>query len=173
MSRSGLKKVSKTVRGRKGSVRRSYWVKAQEGAKSVGQKIWHNKGKIALAGAAIAGGLYLRHRKAAYQAKDREIREAARVADFRADAIQSLRKAKLDPRRSPQQTPSFNTAQAAHYTGPPRPPWDPRNKEHQWLINHKAKDARYHGNLSGRVPLELGPGTDYKPAKPKRSRKKK
>lgn len=63
MNRSGLKKVSKTVRGKHGSVRRSYWVKAQEGAKNVGQKIWHNKGKIALgfAGATIAA-LAIRNR---------------------------------------------------------------------------------------------------------------
>jgi DNA-binding protein HU-beta len=32
MARSGLKKVVKTVKGKKGTVRRSYWVKAQGAA---------------------------------------------------------------------------------------------------------------------------------------------
>ena len=41
--RSGLKKVTKSVRGRKGMVRRSYWIKAKEGAKSIGRTLWKHK----------------------------------------------------------------------------------------------------------------------------------
>jgi hypothetical protein len=53
-SRAGLKKITKSVRGKKGSVRRSYWVKAQEAAKGAGRFLNRHKGKIA-AGAALAG----------------------------------------------------------------------------------------------------------------------
>lgn len=68
-NRAGLKKVTKTVRGKHGSVRRSYWVRGTEAvkgaAKKVGAFVSRHKGKIA-AGAAIAGtaaGLALAHRR--------------------------------------------------------------------------------------------------------------
>jgi hypothetical protein len=48
-SRAGLKKVTKVVRGKKGSVKRSYWVKA---------------GKALVGAAALAGGAYLAHKAA-------------------------------------------------------------------------------------------------------------
>ena len=66
-NRAGLKKVTKTVKGRKGTVRRSYWVKASQAAKKgrpVAQQkqpgfLRRNAGKIvgglALAGAAAYG----------------------------------------------------------------------------------------------------------------------
>ena len=188
MNRSGLKKVTKTVRSKRGSVRRSYWVKAQESVKSAGQKIWRNKGKLALAGAVIAGGLYLRHKKtqslksilkdkedmikadlAAKRGAEEWIKKQENPFD-RIEARKSLRAAKLDPTRPPQQTPSFNRAHAAHYTGPPKPPFDPRNRTHQLVIDQKAKSDRQYGNTSKGAPLELGPGSNYKP---KRSRRKK
>lgn len=50
-NRAGLKKVTKTVRGKKGTVKRSYWVKAGNVAKTVG--------KVALAAAAVAGGIHM------------------------------------------------------------------------------------------------------------------
>lgn len=67
MNRNGLKKVQKTVKGQKGTVRRSYWVKANQvskhGKPTAQQKqpgfIRRNAGKIvgglALAGAAAYG----------------------------------------------------------------------------------------------------------------------
>ena len=170
MNRSGLKKVTKTVRGRKGSVRRSYWVKAQEGAKNVGQKIWRNKGKIALAGAAIAGGLYLRHKKTQSLKsilKDKEdllktTLDAERHAKKHADdwlkqeyanheVYQNLRNAGIhfDRGKSPG---AFSRAHAAHST--------------------RVEPSTPSRPTSG-APFQLGPGADYKPAKPKRPRKKK
>ena len=67
--RSGLKKVTKSVRGRKGMVRRSYWIKAKEGAKSIGRTLWKHKGKI-IAGAALGAGAVLayKHRASFTQA---------------------------------------------------------------------------------------------------------
>ena len=67
-NRAGLKKVTKMVHGKKGTVKRSYWVKAKEGAKSVGGKVAgaargaggflkRHKGKIA-AGAGLAAAAY-------------------------------------------------------------------------------------------------------------------
>lgn len=53
-SRPGLKKVVKTVRGKRGTVRRSYWVKAKDVLRKHGGKI--------LAGAAVAGAAYLGHK---------------------------------------------------------------------------------------------------------------
>jgi len=38
-NRAGLRKVTKTVRGKKGSVKRSYWVKSQGAAKASGGKM--------------------------------------------------------------------------------------------------------------------------------------
>lgn len=60
-SRAGLKKVTKVVRGKKGSVKRTYWVKAQQAAKGVGGFLNRHKGKIA-AGVALAAGAALAHR---------------------------------------------------------------------------------------------------------------
>lgn len=61
-NRAGLRKVTKTVRGKKGSVRRSYWVKAsgavKGAAKAAGGFVARHKGKIAGA-AALAGAAYL------------------------------------------------------------------------------------------------------------------
>lgn len=60
-NRAGLRKVVKTVRGKKGSVRRSYWVRAgdavKSGAKAAGGFVGRHKGAIAgaLALAAMAG----------------------------------------------------------------------------------------------------------------------
>lgn len=56
MARAGLKKVVKTVRTKRGTARRTYWVKAA--------------GKALLGAAALAGGVYLAH-KAAKHAKGR------------------------------------------------------------------------------------------------------
>ena len=61
-NRAGLRKVTKTVRGKKGSVRRSYWVKTsgavKGAAKAAGGFVARHKGKIAGA-AALAGAAYL------------------------------------------------------------------------------------------------------------------
>lgn len=57
--RAGLKKVVKTVRGKRGTVKRTYWVKAT--AQKVGGFLSRHKGKI-MAGAALAGAGLLAHR---------------------------------------------------------------------------------------------------------------
>lgn len=58
-NRAGLRKVTKSVKGKKGTVQRSYWVKASSAvkgaAKSAGKFIGKHKGKIA-AGAGLALG---------------------------------------------------------------------------------------------------------------------
>jgi hypothetical protein len=69
-NRAGLKKVTKTVKGQKGTVRRSYWVKASQAAKKgrpVAQQkqpgfLRRNAGKI-VGGLALAAGLALAHHK--------------------------------------------------------------------------------------------------------------
>jgi len=64
MARSGLKKVVKTVKGKKGNVRRTYWVKAQAPVKRVraaGSSFMQRHGdkvKGALGLAALAGAAY-------------------------------------------------------------------------------------------------------------------
>lgn len=72
MGRPGLKKVVKTVKGKKGSVKRSYWVKSNPKAVQArggkGQEkqpgfLRRHAGKIALGAAALAGGAYLAHKK--------------------------------------------------------------------------------------------------------------
>lgn len=165
MSRSGLKKVTKTVRGKHGSVRRSYWVKAQEGAKNVGQKIWRNKGKIAtgFAGAAIATGIYL-HKRKLYAAKEAGIRTAMSHADYRVDAQNSLRAIGLDPRRPASQTPIVR----GDYTT--INPEAARRNIVSRRANVRAYEVRQYGNAEQRTPLQLGSGET---PKPKRSRKKK
>lgn len=55
---AGLKKVTKTVKGAKGSVRRSYWVKGKEAAKG----FLKNHGKKIVAGAALVGGAALAYK---------------------------------------------------------------------------------------------------------------
>lgn len=74
-SKAGLKKVTKTVRGKKGVVRRSYWVKAKDAVKSVGGFLNRNKGKIALgAAAAIGTGLAI-HRRLKIDRRQAETRQ--------------------------------------------------------------------------------------------------
>ena len=67
MARSGLKKVVKTVRGKKGSVKRSYWVRASGGKKAKSANAGGIRGfaqrhsgviKGALGMAALAGAAY-------------------------------------------------------------------------------------------------------------------
>jgi hypothetical protein len=64
-NRAGLKKVTKTVRGKHGSVKRSYWVRGTEAvkgaAKKVGAFVGRHKGKIA-AGTALAATLALAYK---------------------------------------------------------------------------------------------------------------
>lgn len=64
-NRSGLRKVKKTVYGRKGSVLRSYWVKAQSGAKRALRNAEHftkdHKGAI-VSGAALGAGALLAYK---------------------------------------------------------------------------------------------------------------
>ena len=59
---AGLSKVTKSVKGKKGMVRRSYWVRGTDavksGAKKLGSFVNRHKGKIAGA-AALAGAAYL------------------------------------------------------------------------------------------------------------------
>lgn len=64
-SRAGLKKVVKSVRGKKGTVRRTYWVKTKDAVKGAGRFLNKHKGKIAGA-ALLAGAAYLgnKHRGA-------------------------------------------------------------------------------------------------------------
>lgn len=82
-SHAGLKKVVKSVRGKKGTVRRTYWVRTKEAVKGAGRFLNKHKGKIA-AGAALAGAAYLasKHRgaiKGAYH--------GARIANKGAGAV--------------------------------------------------------------------------------------
>lgn len=68
MARSGLKKVVKTVKGKKGTVKRSYWVKAQGAAgkakKAVGGFARRHSTALKVVGgvAALAGLAYGAHR---------------------------------------------------------------------------------------------------------------
>lgn len=166
--RSGLRKITKSVRGKKGSVRRSYWVKAKEGAKGIGQKLWRNKGKIAagFAGAAIATGIYLHKRKvnAAYAAKESEIRAAMNLADHRVDARNSLRAIGLDPRRPPNHTPIVRGERTVVN------PAVTEQRERSRSANASAEAQRFFARIGKARPLQLGSGET---AKPKRSRKKK
>ena len=64
-SRAGLQKVVKSVRGKKGTVRRTYWIKTKDAVKGAGRFLNKHKGKIAGA-ALLAGAAYLgnKHRGA-------------------------------------------------------------------------------------------------------------
>ena len=165
--RSGLKKVTKSVRGRRGMVRRSYWIKAKEGAKSIGRTLWKHKGKIAtgFAGAAIATGIYLHRYNAnkAYAEKEAKIRAAMDLADHRVDARNSLRAIGLDPRRKPSPTPNVREHTDIN-------PAVNKQRGASYTANRRADARRAMKNEDGRAPLQLGSGET---AKPKRSRKKK
>ena len=163
--RSGLKKVTKSVRGRKGMVRRSYWIKAKEGAKSVGRTLWKHKGKIAtgFAGAAIATGIYL-HKRKVNAAKNAEMSAAMNLADYRVDARNSLRAIGLDPRRPPNHTPIVRGERTIVN------PAVTEQRERSRSANASAEALRFFARIGKARPLQLGSGET---AKPKRSRKKK
>lgn len=82
-SRAGLKKVVKSVRGKKGVVRRTYWMRASAAAKGAGKFLSRHKGKIA-AGAALVGAgiLAARNRNAIKGAY-----HGARIANKGAGAV--------------------------------------------------------------------------------------
>lgn len=63
MNRSGLRKVTKSVKGKHGSIRRSYWVKSNQKTTNQNQPgfIRRNAGKIVIGAAALAGAAYLVH----------------------------------------------------------------------------------------------------------------
>ena len=56
MSHTGLKKVRKTVRGKKGAVKRSYWVKSQTSNNSKGSGAAHSA-KLGAFGGFVTGAL--------------------------------------------------------------------------------------------------------------------
>ncbi len=80
MARSGLKKVVKTVKGKKGTVKRSYWVKAQGAAgkakSAVGGFARRHSTALKVVGgvAALAGLAYGAHRAPALMASARMAR---------------------------------------------------------------------------------------------------
>ena len=165
MKRSGLKKVTKTVRGKKGPVRRSYWVRAKEGAgraaEHVKQFAKDHTGKI-IAGAAIATGIYL-HKRKVNAAKNAEMSAAMNLADHRVDARNSLRAIGLDPGRKPSPTPNVREHTDIN-------PAVNKQRGASYTANRRADARRAMKNEDGRAPLQLGSGET---AKPKRSRKKK
>ena len=163
--RSGLKKVTKSVRGRKGMVRRSYWIKAKEGAKSVGRTLWKHKGKIAtgFAGAAIATGIYL-HKRKVNAAKNAEMSAAMNLADYRVDARNSLRAIGLDPRRPPNHTPIVRGERTIVN------PAVTEQRERSRSANASAEAQRFFARIGKARPLQLGSGET---AKPKRASRKK
>lgn len=81
MARSGLKKVVKTVKGKKGTVRRTYWVKAQGAAgkakSAVGGFARRHSTALKVVGgvAALAGLAYGAHRAAAYTGQRHDAKE--------------------------------------------------------------------------------------------------
>ena len=160
--RSGLKKVTKSVRGRKGMVRRSYWIKAKEGAKSIGRTLWKHKGKI-IAGAAIATGIYL-HKRKVNAAKNAEMSAAMNLADYRVDARNSLRAIGLDPRRPPNHTPIVRGERTIVN------PAVTEQRERSRSANASAEAQRFFARIGKARPLQLGSGET---AKPKRASRKK
>lgn len=86
MARSGLKKVVKTVKGKKGSARRAYWVKSDPNA---GKKkpgfLRRHAGKI-LGAAALVGGAYLAHRAGATAAVKGGVQNYRKGGSFKAGA---------------------------------------------------------------------------------------
>lgn len=105
-SRAGLKKVTKTVRGKKGAVKRSYWVKAKDAAKGVGGFLNRHKGKI-LGAAALAGTAYLAHKRlqidrryeASKQKTHEEVQKAREAIGQAGQARQQFDKNEKDLRR--------------------------------------------------------------------------
>lgn len=90
--RSGLKKVTKTVRGKKGVVKRSYWVRAKTSVSKVASAVGRHKGKIALAALgtfAIVAGAGRAH--ARLRATERAIKftKAAQQAQWLPDAVEA------------------------------------------------------------------------------------
>ena len=165
-NRSGLRKITKSVRGRKGSVRRSYWVRAKEGA---GRAAGHVKqfakdhtGKI-IAGAAIATGIYL-HKRKVNAAKNAEMSAAMNLADYRVDARNSLRAIGLDPRRPPNHTPIVRGERTIVN------PAVTEQRERSRSANASAEAQRFFARIGKARPLQLGSGET---AKPKRASRKK
>ena len=86
MARSNLKKIQKTVRTKRGSARRTFWVKAEEAPKPEVRKsfVRRHAGKLAVGTAALVGAaLFAKHRHGLAAAAEgaHAAYKGARIAD--------------------------------------------------------------------------------------------
>lgn len=155
MSRAGLRKIKKTV---KGGRTRSYWVRAQEGAKTVGRAVLRHKGKIAGA-AALAGAVYLGHKVYGSIQHNREYR-ANQQAAYEAfkkhypDFGSHVRTRKNEP-------PKHHGPSARHEGGPGM--YESLQRFRSNDSNQRLNLRRRQGHESGRSPLVLSSGVRPNP----------
>ncbi len=176
-NRAGLRKVTKTVRGSKGAVRRSYWVKAKSFAS-------RHKRKIALGFAggvlgAVATGLAIRkgilnRQTSKFHYDSEKVKESIRNTVGRSGPHYDIPKAKETIDRVIGKIRSSGSATTA-----------PPNTTSRTIINpvvaartRLSKDANYiadagrsHGARSGGAPLQLGSGLVAKAKRTPRKRK--
>lgn len=100
-SKAGLKKITKSVRGKKGSVRRSYWVKAKTAVRGFAKRhpVATQLGKKALVAGAIIGGAALLHRYKSGALRNAAIQGGGRVGAAYMGARDKVREAGHSLRR--------------------------------------------------------------------------
>lgn len=134
-NRAGLKKVTKTVRGKKGVVKRSYWVRAKEGVKNfvkkhpTAVKVGLGAAGALAAGLAIRKGIRLDRRVKASKQQTHEAFQKAResigsvghamknaqasasaATAARGDVSKSLRRVEAEARRAKSEGRRLNAA---------------------------------------------------------------
>lgn len=135
-SKAGLRKVTKTVRGKKGAVKRSYWVRAKEGVKGfvkrhpTAVKVGLGAAGALAAGLAIHKGLKLDRRVRASKQQTHEAFQKTResigsvghamknaqasasaVTATRNDVSKSLRRTSAEVRRAESEMRRLNAAE--------------------------------------------------------------
>lgn len=136
--RSGLRKVTKTVKGKRGAVRRTYWVKARVA------KVLKVAGAVALAGASAYG---------AYKLGNRAM--AARAGRNVSAWDTASRKSQNEARGHWYHPKDYSRSKRAESLA------EEMNRIRQATsdLSMRASDVeRWHGHKTGRAPLQLGTG---------------
>jgi len=137
MKSRNLKKIVKSVRGKKSTIKRSYWV-SEVGSKFAKAALRH-KGKIALGGAALVGGLKV------YRTinKPHQTSETSNQGSFSFKPHESA--------KAWHQTPSFDRNYAKHVVSH----FADLRKFRSEDASNRADYSRYSGHVSNRRPLQL------------------
>lgn len=153
-SHQGLKKIKKTLRS---GGTRSYWVRAQSGAKKIGRAVMRHKGKILVGAAVVAGAAYAGRK--IHQNREHRANQQAAYEAFKKvwpDFTSHVRAKKSETARAGGPPPKVSHNYRTEFTGST----EGRNRRDQSLRANLVTDSnRRWGSMTKTAPLHLGSGS--------------